>query len=110
MHQTTQPVGLHDSLHVRAFGLLKSPTVIFGAGTSLLFRLPTEIRLHIYEFVFTPCMKEDPLGLLRVCQKIYLEAYPIALPRVQLRFQDAQQFVEWWLSLGPKLKPKVKRI
>ncbi|KAF2660126.1 hypothetical protein K491DRAFT_712151 [Lophiostoma macrostomum CBS 122681] len=110
MHQTFRTVGLHDSLHARAFGVLKSPSVILGAGASPLLRLPTEIRLRIYEFVFTPCKEGDPLGLLRACKRIYYEAYSIALPTLQIRFQRLHQFVEWWLNLEPGLKPKVKHL
>lgn len=95
-------------LRTKVYALTPSPVVVFR--TSRFLRLPTEIRLRIYDYTFTTSPHGDPLGLLRTCRQIYCEAYPIALPRLTKRFRVVQGFVKWWKTREEEERKAIRRV
>ncbi|KAF2816678.1 uncharacterized protein BDZ99DRAFT_458520 [Mytilinidion resinicola] len=71
---------------------------------SLLLRLPTELRLEIWRFVFPPPHSKPhrALSLLRTNRQIYEEALTIAFPRIRFYFRDINALKGHLASLSLK--------
>lgn len=94
------------------------PDTVNAQTFSKFLRLPTEIRLIIYEFVFTPhnspcvsCPRANPLSLLLTCRTIHSEALTPALRRTHfhLSYPHNLAFQSTLRSLGP-LKNQLRYI
>ena len=71
---------------------------------SRLLLLPTELRLQIWSFVFSPphYYPRKALSLLRTNHQIYSEAFPFAYPHIRLYLPGIVTFKQNLLTLEPR--------
>ncbi|KAF2496825.1 hypothetical protein BU16DRAFT_580886 [Lophium mytilinum] len=71
---------------------------------SLLLRLPTELRLEIWRFVFSPPYSKPhrALSLLRTNHQIHEEAHPIAFHKIRFYFRNYDSLKAHLASLSSK--------
>lgn len=71
---------------------------------SRLLLLPTELRLQVWSFVFSPphYYPRKALSLLRTNHQIYSEAFPFAYPHIRLYLPGIVMFKQNLLTLEPR--------
>ena len=106
MARSIQRSSLHERLRARALRILQ-PT--FG----YFLRLPTEIRLQIYDIVLADAIDKkspQPLALLRVSKQLFIEYREFALSHIRPTFNRTCDVYTYWRIINPSLRHRVKHI